>query len=61
MTEIIEDKETRWYLQSIEREIVKLCEGRFFGSINFEVHFQDGHARSMKINLHKSIKFNKGE
>jgi len=49
-------KDNDWYVEAIRHELEKLEEGKFVGSIDFEIHMKHGHIGSMRVNLNKSIK-----
>lgn len=45
-----------WYLKSMTREIMKLEEGKFWGSVTFKLNWKNGVIANMDVGLNKSIR-----
>jgi hypothetical protein len=50
------DEIIKWYIDVIERELIKLREGKFTGNINFQVNYKSGGIANMNGGLNRSWK-----
>ncbi|MCK9370590.1 hypothetical protein M0R04_11830 [Candidatus Dojkabacteria bacterium] len=50
------NESTKFYLETIQRELERLEQGKFTGNVEFQCNFKDGSIANLNVTLRRSIK-----